>query len=148
MEIILLKDIEKLGKRGDVVKVKNGYARNYLIPQNEALRATDSNLRRWEAEKKLLETRLKKKERDAKALKEHIDGLSLKTALKIGEEGKTFGGITSSQISGLLKEKGIEIDKKAIELDSVIKEPGVYTIEVKLYPDVSASFKLWVVEEK
>ena len=148
MEIILLEDMEKLGRRGDVIKVKDGYARNYLIPQSKALRATDSNLKRWEAEKKLLELRLKKEERKATALKERIDGLSLKTTLKIGEEGKTFGVITSSQISELLKEKGIEIDKKTIDLDSTIKEPGVYTIEVKLHPDISASFKLWIAEEK
>ncbi len=148
MEIILLTDIERLGKRGDVVKVRDGYARNYLIPKGKALRATDSNLKRWEAEKRLFEAKRDKKEREARAVKEKIDGLSLKTTLRIGEDGKTFGVITSSQISELLKGEGVEVDKKSIELDSPIKEPGVYTIKVKLYPDVSASFKLWVVEEK
>lgn len=148
MEIILLTDIERLGKRGNVVKVKDGYARNYLIPKGKALRATDSNLRRWEAEKRFFEAKRDKEEKGAESIKEKIDGLSLKTTLRIGEDGKTFGAITSSQISELLKEKGIEIDKKSIELDSPIKEPGVYTIEIKLYPGVSASFKLWVVEEK
>ncbi len=149
MKIILLKDFESLGKRGSVIEVKNGYARNYLIPKGIAVEATESNIRHFqeiEKQKSLKEERAKIK---AEKIKEKIDGEGFKLKLHIGEEGKVFGAITSSDIAEVIKQKKkIDIDHHWIELEKPIKEKGKYEITINLHPQVKAKINVWVVEYK
>ncbi|MFZ5518258.1 MAG: 50S ribosomal protein L9 [Candidatus Zhuqueibacterota bacterium] len=147
MKVILKKDFNKVGKVGDVVKVKDGYARNYLIPQGIALKADESNIRLLEAERKLIQTRLNKDRKSAEKLAEELDKISCTATVTVGEEDKVFGSVTSQTIADLLKDKGVEIDKKKILLDEPIKALGIYTIPIKLHSEVEAKIKLWVVKE-
>jgi len=147
MKVILKKDFEKVGKVGDVVKVKDGYARNYLIPQGIALKADTSNIKLLEAERKLVQTRLDKDKKSAEKLAEELSKISCTATVTVGEEDKVFGSVTSQTIADLLKDKGVEIDKKKILLDEPIKALGIYTIPIKLHSDVEAKIKLWVVKE-
>ncbi len=147
MKIILLREVERLGKQFDIVDVKDGYARNYLFPRKLAIMATPGNIRGLEKSKK----RFSKKELEMKAmhesLVEQINNVTVKTTIKTGIDGKSFGSITSSDISKLLENEGIEIDKKHIVLDEPIKRPGVYDIKVHLHEQTNVLFKLVVLEE-
>ena len=146
MKIVLLKDLEKLGRRGDIVKVKDGYARNYLIPKGYALRATNSNVKHLnDIEKQKKDSEAKKKE-IAENLKVKIEKVKIKLPLKIGETGKSFGRITSLDISEALKEKRIKVDHHIIDLEEGINEIGTYEINIKLHPEIIATLKLKVVE--
>jgi len=147
MRIILRQDYPELGKAGEIVEVKDGYARNYLIPRKIAVAATKSNLRMIEAEKKLLESRLNREKKAAQKLAQQLEKLSLTVPMPVGEEDRLFGSVTSQTVADLLKEKGFEIDKRKIELEEPIKALGIYTIPIKLYPDVEVKIKLWVVRK-
>jgi large subunit ribosomal protein L9 len=147
MKVILRKNTEGLGQIGDVVEVKNGYARNFLIPGKIAYAALKGNVRALEEEKKTL---LKKTEQEltaAEALAAELEKVSVTIPVQVGEEDKIFGAVTSQMISDALKEKGHEIDKRKIEIDETIKSLGIYGISVKLHPNVSAKIKVWVVRE-
>ena len=147
MEIILLKDVDSLGKVGDKVKVAPGYARNYLIPKKLALKATKGNL------KKLDDLKIqddKARERDkagAQALKEKIDALKVTLIKPAGEEDKLFGSVTSTEIAAALSLEGIDVDKKKIVIDEPIKRLGDYTVVIKLFHEVVANIKIEVVRE-
>lgn len=147
MKIILLKDNQNLGNSGETIEVKNGYARNYLIPQELALPATPGNIRRYEEQKKLKKYRETKHIRDAQTLADELRKISCTASVVVGEEDKIFGSVTSQTIADLLREKGFDIDKRKIILDEPIKALGIYTVPIKLHPDVEAKIKVWVVKE-
>jgi large subunit ribosomal protein L9 len=147
MKIILRRDHENLGKMGDRVNVKNGYARNYLFPKNVAIEASPKALRILEEEKKLLNRREVKSKREAEAVAKQMENVSITATVTVGEEDKVFGSVTSQQISDLLKEKGFDVDKKKVILDDPVKALGVYDIAIKLHAEVEAKIRLWVVKE-
>ena len=147
MKIILLTAVDGLGKPFDVVEVKNGYARNYLIARKMAMEATPGNLGGLEKSKKKFSKQIDKVRAMHMSLAERINDLSVKTTLKTGMDGKTFGSITHADLASLLLAEGIEIDKKDIVLKEPLKHPGVYDIKVHLGENVDAVFKLAVIEE-
>jgi len=147
MEVILLKDVSSLGKAGTIVNVSDGYARNFLIPRNLAVVATEGNKKRIEEIKKTEAKRREKILRDAEAIKQVLEGKTVTIHAEVGELGKLFGSVTSSDIVEALRKEGIEIDKKMIELPEPIKAPGEYTVPVKLSSAIQCSLKV-VIEKK
>ncbi|HWP81618.1 MAG TPA: 50S ribosomal protein L9 [Bacteroidota bacterium] len=147
MKVILRQDFEKLGRVGDVKEVKDGYARNYLIPRKIAYEATASAIQMLEEEKKMLAKRLEKEKKSAETLAVELEKVSLTIKMKVGEDDKLFGSVTSQMISDALKEKGIELDKRQIELEDTIKSLGIYDVPVKLQGGVTSKVKVWVVRE-
>ncbi|HUJ19483.1 MAG TPA: 50S ribosomal protein L9 [Nitrospirota bacterium] len=144
MQVILREDIDKLGKIGDLVKVADGYARNYLVPGKKAIEATPDNVHAMEHAKKMVADRLRKLKKEAAADADQIKGLSIEIKAKVGEEGKLFGSVTPMDIIEAAKAKGVTIDKRKIVLEEPIKRVGEYTITVKLHADVTADFKVSV----
>jgi large subunit ribosomal protein L9 len=147
MNVILLEDVPSLGKVGDKVKVSDGYGRNYLIPQKKAILATEKNLKAVEHQKREVQHQLDKAKRDAQKEAQQIEQLSCTFAKTIGESGKLFGSVTSMEIEDFLKENGIQVDRKKILLEEPIKSVGMFTVPIKLHPDVTANLKVWVVQE-
>ena len=147
MEIILKKDTLSLGKLGNVVKVADGYARNYLIPHGIGIEATPKNLKLLEREIKLWQKKAEKQREEAQTLAQAIEQLSLSFARKVGEEDKIFGSVTSLDIEEKIKESGIQIDRKKIHLEEPIKALGIFTVPVKLHTEVTANLKVCVVKE-
>ena len=147
MKIILRKDFEQLGKIGDVIEVKDGYARNFLIPRNIAYEATDGNLLMLEEEKKQGVRRSEKERRGSESLASQLEKVSLTIQMKVGEDDKLFGSVTSQMITDALAEKGIQLDRRTVELEEPIKALGIYDVPVKLPGGVSGKVKLWVVRE-
>jgi large subunit ribosomal protein L9 len=147
MEIILLEDIPSLGKVGDLVKVSDGYGRNYLIPNKLAIKATPKDRKKLEHEKRFAQEKTEKVKRNAEKLANNIEEFSCTITKPVGESGKLFGSVTSKEIEQQLNENGFQIDRKKIELEEPIKNLGVYTIPIRLHPDVTANLKLWVVRE-
>jgi len=147
MKVILRKNFDQLGKVGDVVNVKDGYARNYLIPRQIAYQATAGNIRALEEEKKQIQKREAKELEEAQKLAAELEKVSVTIPVKVGEEDKIFGTVTSQMIVDALKEKGFEIDKRKVEITEQIKSLGIYTVTVKLHSNVTASVKTWVVRE-
>ena len=148
MKVILRDDIKDLGECGEVVEVKGGYARNYLIPKNLAIQATSGHLKSIKEIKKQKGFRDNKKKREADRIKDKLEKLSITADVNVGEEDKVFGSVTTSTIANLLKQQGFEIDKRLIMLDEPIKALGIYTIQIKLEKDVIANVKLWVVKKE
>lgn len=147
MKVILRKDIEQLGKVGQVVDVKDGYAINYLIPRGFAYVAVKGNLKAIDEEKKVLEKRNLQELKNAQQLAAELEKISVTIPVQVGEEDKIFGTVTSQMIADALLEKGHEIDKRKIELEETIKTLGIYTANIKLHQSVSAKIKVWVVRE-
>jgi len=147
MEVILKEDYPGLGKRGQVVKVARGYARNYLIPRNLAVLNIAGNKSAVKAELKFEEIREKKGKAAAEEIKEKIDGKELKIKTKVGKEGKLYGSVTKQDIVDLLKKEGFEIDKKIMDIEEHIKEAGSYEIQLNLFNDVKAHINLVVEGE-
>ncbi len=147
MKIILRQDHDKLGKIGDIVDVKDGYARNYLLPKKIGYIATAGNLRTLEEEKNQTVLRQEKELHQAEKLSTDLEKLSITLKVKVGEDEKLFGSVTSQMIADALKEKGISMDKRIIELDEPIKALGIYTVNVKLHTNVTGKVKVWVVRE-
>ena len=147
MKIILKEDFESLGKVGEVVEVKAGFARNFLIPKQVALQATPQNLRVIEQEKSRNKIKLSKDKREAEVLAEQLKKVSLTANVQVGEEDKIFGAVTSQNISELLSAKGFEIDKRKIQLEDPLKALGVFEVPIKLHTEVEAKIKVWVVKE-
>ncbi|RKD22272.1 50S ribosomal protein L9 [Caminicella sporogenes] len=148
MKVILLKDVKGTGKKGEVVNVSDGHARNFLIPRGLAKEATKGNLRELENQKAAQKKKEERELAEAKALAEKISSITLKFKGKAGEGGKLFGSITSKDIALELKNKyKINIDKRKIILNSPIKELGARFVEVKIYPDVTAKLKVEVTAE-
>lgn len=147
MKVILRKEHEKLGPIGTVVEVKNGYARNYLIPRGLAYLATEGSMRALSEEKKQAERRTTKEHRTSERLAVELEKVSLTIKMKVGEDEKLFGSVTSQMVSDALKEKGLEIDKRIIEIEEPIKALGIYPVNVKLPQGVNGVVKVWVVRE-
>lgn len=146
MKVILLKEVKGMGKEGDLVNSKDGYARNYLIPRNIAIEATSENLRKWEEAKKQEAAKKKQEIEEANALKERLEKLTVEVKAKGGSGGRLFGSITSQDIAAALKEQhGVDIDKRKIEMKDNIKNAGAAEVDLKLYPEVSAKLKVNVV---
>ncbi|MDN5331427.1 MAG: large subunit ribosomal protein [Tepidanaerobacteraceae bacterium] len=147
MKVILLQDVKTLGKKGDLVDVADGYARNYLFPKNMAVEATPGNLAKLEQEKKAKEKKLARQKMEAEELAEKIKKCHLTLKVKAGVQGKLYGSINSKNIAEALKEQcGIDIDKRKIQLDEPIKAFGSYEVPVKLHPEVEAKLTVRVVE--
>jgi large subunit ribosomal protein L9 len=147
MKVVLREDIERLGKKGDVVEVSQGYARNFLLPRMLALHADEVNL---EAIKRRLLREEKKKEEEKKValeLAQKIKDLSLTIPMKAGDDDKLYGSVSEIEIVDALKKEGIELDKKKVILEEPIKLLGVYNIPIKLSLDLSVSVRIWVVKE-
>lgn len=147
MKIILQKDYSGLGSSGDMITVKDGYARNFLIPQGIALRADKSALKIMTDRKRIQDMRSGKQRRAAEKLAESLGKVSITAKMQAGEEDKLFGSVTSQDIADLLKEKEIDIDRRKIQLDEPVKSLGVFQIPVKLHPEVIAKIKLFVIKE-
>ncbi|MDK2918832.1 MAG: large subunit ribosomal protein [Candidatus Petromonas sp.] len=148
MKVILLKDVKGTGKKGDVVNVSDGHARNFLIPRGFAKEATDSNIKTLKHQKQMQKRKQEEELAKAKALAEKISSITLTFKSKAGEGGRLFGSITSKDIAEKLKkEHKIKVDKRKIVLDNPIKELGARFVEIKVYPEVSGKLKVQVVAE-
>lgn len=145
MNIILTENVEGLGKIGDLVKVKPGYARNFLVPRGLALEANPRNVKELEHQKRQLERKMQKLTQEAEVLKQRIEALSCVFSHRAGEEGKLFGSVTSMEIAEKLAASGIEIERKKIQLDEPIKALGEYEVPVKLQAGVTATVKVSVL---
>ncbi len=146
MKVLLCHDHETLGSRGDVVDVKPGYARNFLMPRNIALPMTKGNLKVLEEEQKQVAMQGKREEIEADKIKESLEKISVTATVTVGEDDRIFGTVTSQNITDLLKEKGFAIDKKTISIDEPVKALGIYPVTIQLHQEVSAKIKLWVVK--
>ena len=148
MKVILLENIDRLGSVGEVISVKEGYARNYLIPKDKAKEATAGNMKMLEALKKKQAEEDNKRLEVVKTLADKVSNLSLTISAEAGEEEKLFGSVSSEMISEALKEEGINVDKKDIVLEEPIKKLGVYQVVVKMHPEARANLRVWVVKKE
>lgn len=147
MKVILKQDVETLGSTGDIVTVKNGYGRNYLIPRGLAVLATSSNVKVVEEIRRQTSHRLERLVNDAKELAKQLEKLDIVIPARVGEESRIFGSITTQQVADVLASKGLEIDRRKIELQEEIRALGVYPATIKLHGDVTAEVKIQVVPE-
>ena len=138
MEVILLERIEKLGQMGDVVKVKDGFARNFLLPQKKALRASEDNLAYFEKEKVTLEANNLKQKQEAEVILTKLDDFNLIIIRQAGETGQLYGSVNTNDVKTSLNEDGFVVEKNQIKLDKPIKELGIHKVSVKLHPEVQA----------
>ena len=144
MEVILLERIEKLGQMGDVVKVKDGFARNYLIPQKKALRASENNLEYFEKEKVQLEAINLEQKQEAEKILDKLDNFNLIIIRQAGETGQLYGSVSNNDIKNSLSDNGFIVEKNQIKLDKPIKTLGIHNLAIKLHPEVQATISLIV----
>jgi large subunit ribosomal protein L9 len=149
IKVILRQDVAELGASGDVVTVKPGYARNFLLPRGLAFEATTANIKQLEEEKRRGEAKSKRDFLEARRRASQLEDVSLTFHANAGEEGKLFGSVTSADIADRLKEQGLdfEVDKREIELDEPIKALGVFTVPIRLHTDVKPEIKVWVIKQ-
>ncbi len=147
MKVILKENVDKLGKKGEIVEVKDGFGRNYLIPQKLADFATKTSIKAYQEQLKVGEKKETAALKHAEGVAAKLKDLSLTVAVAAGDDDKLFGSVTNQNVADLLKEKGYEIDKHDISIDEPIKALGIYTVSVKVYKTVKAEVKLWVVKE-
>jgi large subunit ribosomal protein L9 len=147
MEVILKEDIANLGKIGEVVRVRDGYARNYLLPRGLVLIANKKNLKTFDHQKKLVTDQKQKIMRQAQGAADQVASVSLVIPMKVGEEGRLFGSVTNIQIEKALKAKGVDVDRRKIHLDEPIKTVGDYEIPIRLAADLTVPLKVSVVSE-
>lgn len=148
MEVILREDIADLGKAGEVVRVRDGYGRNYLLPRGLAYAATAGNKRRVEVEAKRRGEMLERRREDAEEFATRLTAADLTFQMQAGEGDKLFGSVTSADIAAKLSELGHAVDKRTIELPEPIKMVGVYKVPIRLHPDVRPEIRVWVVKEE
>ncbi len=148
MEIVLKQDYETLGKAMDVLSVKNGYARNFLIPQGIAVPATEGNKNAVAEAKRCSHKRDEKKSKEARQLAKKIEEVPCTIPVKVKKDEEIFGSVSSHEIAEFLNKEGFSIDKSSIQLEEPIKQLGVYSIKIALYKDVYAKLKVWVVNEE
>jgi large subunit ribosomal protein L9 len=139
VEVILRDDVPNLGKIGDVVRVKPGYARNYLLPRGLAIEANSKNLRVLEHQKRVIGAKADRERKSAEAQAKHVDGIELRVQARVGEEGRLFGSVTNLDIERLLAARGVSVDRRRIELDEPIKQLGTYPVVVLVGRDVRAT---------
>jgi large subunit ribosomal protein L9 len=147
MDIILRQDFESLGQAGEVVSVKDGYARNFLIPKGIAYLANEANKKRYENDVKQQAWRLNRDKKIAEDLAVKLENVSCTISVQVGEEDKMFGSVTSQNIAEALANQGFEVDKRKILLEEPIKSLGIYSVPLKLHTEVEATVKVWVVKE-
>lgn len=147
MEVILRQAVENLGKPGDVVKVTNGYARNYLLPHGLAFEATPGNLKRIQIERDRLEAAENERRGAAQTLAEQLEQVSLTFSARVGDEGKLFGSVTAADVAAQLEAQGFHIEKRQIDLHDPIRALGVYRVPVRLHADVKPEVKVWVIKQ-
>lgn len=147
MKVILKEDVEHLGRRGEAVDVSDGYARNFLIPKGKALKANESNVQIFQEEERQRRRRKRKERRLAETMAEQLEGISCTVVVQVGEDDRVFGSVTAQTIANALKQEGYDIDKRRILLDKPIKALGIYTVPVKLHPEVTTNVRVWVVKE-
>jgi large subunit ribosomal protein L9 len=147
MEVILRDHVEHVGQRGEIVKVADGYARNYLLPRKLALEATDANRKRVERERKIVEARESEERGAAEGIATRLQALELSIARKVGENDQMYGSVTNGDIADLLKAKGFDIDRRKILLPDALKTLGESSVPVKLHRDVTAQVRVTIVKE-
>lgn len=147
MKVILREDVTHLGTAGTIVNVKPGFARNYLIPRNYAIPATGNNLKAFEHEARVMEAKRLKRKKEAETMKAKLERISCSISKKVGEQDKLYGSVTTQDIEKAFNAEGFEIDKKDILLTEPIKALGVYTVPIRVFDDVVANTKVWVVRE-
>ena len=147
MEVILTENVSGLGNRGDVIKVKDGYARNYLFPKKLAIPATENNRKMLEEENRIRHRKDEKVKQSVQALAEKMEGLSCTIVVQAGEEDKLYGSVGPHEIAKAINEQGFDIDHKQVIMEEPIKKLGVYTVPVRLHREVEVSVKVWVVKE-
>ncbi len=148
MEVILLERIERLGQMGDVVKVKTGYARNYLLPQKKALRSTKENMAYFESKKVELEARNLKLRQEAEKVAEKIKDFAVSLVRQASESGQLYGSVTARDIHDALKDAGLKLERHQIDLTQPLKNVGVYDVRVVLHPDVAEMIKVTVARSQ
>lgn len=149
MKVILRKDVETLGKIGDIVNVKNGYARNFLIPRGYAYTATEGAIKALEIEKKRMAKKIEQDRARAEELSQELSKIQLTFQMKVGEEGRLYGSVTPLMIAQKLQEEfNFNIDKRNILLDESIKSLGIFDVKIKLFQDINATIKVWVINEE
>ncbi len=147
MEIMLVEAVSGLGEEGDVIKVSDGYARNFLIPKKLAVEATDKKRRIFEHEKRQYASRDAKSKRDAERLAGVLSDATCSIPMRAGNTDRLFGSVTTMDIASALSEQGFEIDRRKIELDEPIKELGAFTVPIKLHPEITASIRVLVIRK-
>ena len=147
MEVILRQSVEKLGSPGDVVKVSNGYARNYLLPRGIAVIATEGNKKQIEAQRQRLEAAEDSRREQAQSQATTLEQVSLTFSARVGEEGKLFGSVTSGDIVQQLEALGHKVEKRQVDLHEPIKALGVYRVPIRLHADVKPEIKVWVIKQ-
>ncbi len=147
MKLILAEDVKNLGKAGETVEVKNGYARNYLLPKNLALAATPANLKIIEKNKREKQLKLEKVKQQAAELAKKIASISCTITMPAGEDDRLFGAVTAQDIAETLKQEGIIVEKKNIIINQPIHRLGIYNVEIKLHPEITQELKVWVIKK-
>jgi large subunit ribosomal protein L9 len=147
VRVLLREDLEHLGRRGDVVKVAPGYARNYLLPKRLAVSVTPGNMKRIDQEQRSLKVRHDREKRTAEDLARRIAEVSCTIVKKVGENDILYGAVTTQESGQVLEKEGIELDRRRILMDEPIKALGVYTVPIRVHPEVTADLKVWVVRE-
>jgi large subunit ribosomal protein L9 len=148
IQVILHEDLKNVGKSGELVRVRPGFARNFLIPRSLAVPATAHNIKRIEHEQRISAARAAKAKAEAVAAAEKLSAVTVTLERKVGEEDRLFGSVTTKDIVVALKEKGIEIDRKKLELPDLIRSAGTFNVTAKLLADVTATFKVEVKAKK
>jgi large subunit ribosomal protein L9 len=150
VKVILREDVPKLGDAGEIVSVKAGYARNFLLPQDLAYEATEASVRRLEQERERAEQRARRDYLEARRQASRLEDLALTFHARAGEESKLFGSITTADIADRLKEQGLdfEVDRRQIDLDEPLKSLGVFNVPIRLHPEVRPEIKVWVIKEE
>ncbi|HAA56327.1 MAG TPA: 50S ribosomal protein L9 [Myxococcales bacterium] len=147
MKVILKEEIKGFGKPGEIVKVADGYARNFLLPRDLAAVATEKNVRRLEHEKRQIFLRQEKAKREALKLAEELKATSVTITRQVGEEDRIFGSVTTRDIGEALREENFKIHRRQITMDDSVKKLGVYECQIKLHPEVTVPVKVWVVAQ-
>jgi large subunit ribosomal protein L9 len=145
MQLILTQDVTHLGKAGDLVTVRPGYGRNFLLPKGMAVQATSRNIRQLEHDKRVISARVSKETAAAETIATRLNGMTLQFERRVGEDDKMFGSVTARNIADQLEVAGLQIDHRRIELDEPVKALGKYEVEIKLKASVTAKLKFWVV---
>ena len=147
MEVILYQDVPSLGKVGDVVKVKDGYARNYLLPRSVGVEATKANLKKIEAHKAKVQAAYEAARKEAEVLAEKISKVSCTMTVEVNEQDKLYGAVADNDILRALEQEGFKYERKDLVIEKAVEELGIFEIGVKLHPEVTGKFRLWVTKK-
>ncbi|MCE2423047.1 MAG: 50S ribosomal protein L9 [Gemmatimonadetes bacterium] len=147
VKLILTRDVSNLGRAGDMVEVRPGFARNYLIPQGSALEATPGNLRQFEDRRRRIERRARRARKQAELRAQDLVDVEITFRARAGEGGQLFGSVTAADVQQGLEDEGVKVDRRAIGLEQPIKKLGVYEVPVRLHAEVEPAVKVWVIAE-